>query len=77
MSRLLVGALAGSVLFGLAACGDKAQTLGDAGAKDVAAFNGTGSAFVAPGWQPGDKTSWEQHLRARMQRGQNDYAKAN
>ena len=77
MRRLLVGAMAGALLGLLAACGDKPQTLGNIGARDVAAFNGTGSAFVAPGWKPGDKTSWEQQLRARMQSGQNDYAKSN
>ena len=77
MRRLLVGAMAGGLLGLLAACGDKPQTLGNIGARDVAAFNGTGSAFVAPGWKPGDKTSWEQQLRARMQSGQNDYAKSN
>ncbi len=77
MRRLLVGVMAGGLLGLLAACGDKPQTLGNIGARDVAAFNGTGSAFVAPGWKPGDKTSWEQQLRARMQSGQNDYAKSN
>ncbi len=77
MNRPLVAAVVGALLITLAACGDKPQALGDAGARDVAAFKGTGSAFVDPGWKPGDKTSWEQHLRARMQRGQNDYAKAN
>ncbi len=77
MSRLRGGGIAGALLVVLAACGDKPQTLGDIGARDVPAFNGTGSAFVAPGWKPGDKTSWEQQLRVRMQSGQNDYAKAN
>ncbi len=77
MRRLPGAAIAVALLGALAACGDKPQTIGDGGAKDVAAFNGTGSAFVAPGWKPGDKSSWEQQLRARMQRGQNDYAKAN
>ena len=66
-------------LAALAACGDKPQTLGTGTASkpDAAAFNGTGSQFVAPGWKPGDKASWEQHLKARMQNGQNDYSKAN
>jgi hypothetical protein len=61
----------------LAACGDKPQEMGGAVRQDTAAFNGTGTPFVAPGWKPGDKTSWEQHLRARAQNGQNDYSKAN
>jgi hypothetical protein len=41
---------------------------------------GTGNAptaFVNGGWKAGDKTSWEQALRARAQDGQNDYAKSN
>lgn len=64
---------------GLSACGDKPQTLetGTASKKDSAAFTGTGSAYMAQGWKPGDKASWEQHLKARMQNGQNDYSKAN
>ena len=38
-------------------------------------FQGTGiAAFTAPGWKPGDKTSWEQQLKTRTQNGQNDYA---
>lgn len=64
----------------LVACGEKSQALnaGSVSKLDAAAFNGTGSAaFVAPGWKQGDKTSWEQHLKARMQNGQNDYSKAN
>ena len=45
--------------------------------QDAAAFQGTGMAFSAPGWKPGDKTSWEQQLKTRTQNGQNDYAKVN
>jgi len=61
-------------LLALAGCSEKPQTLG--GVKsDVPAFQGTGSNFTAPGWKPGDKTSWEQQLKTRGQ-GQNDYAKA-
>jgi len=71
---LVLGALA---LVTLTACGDKPQTLGSASKQDLAAFNGTGSPFVAPGWKPGDKTSWESHLKARMQNSQNEYSKAN
>ncbi len=64
----------------LAACGDKVQNLesGSASKQDAAAFFGTGSStFTAAGWKPGDKASWEQHLKTRMQNGQNDYSKAN
>ena len=64
----------------LAACGDKVQNLdsGSASKQDAAAYSGTGSStFTAAGWKPGDKASWEQHLKTRMQNGQNDYSKAN
>ena len=77
MKRITTLALAASALVMLAACGDKPQNLSSASKQDTAAFNGTGSSFVAQGWKPGDKTSWEQHLRARTQNGQNDYSKAN
>ena len=77
MRRVTSAAVLGLALAALTACGDKPQTLGGAGKLDTAAFNGTGSAFVAPGWKPGDKTGREQHLRARMQNTQNEYSKAN
>ena len=60
----------------LAACGEKPQT--GAGIKsDTPVFQGTQNSFVAPGWTPGDKTSWEQGLKARMQNSQNEYSKMN
>ena len=58
----------------LTACGEKAQTLG--AKNDATAFSGASNAFVAPGWQAGDKNSWEQHLRARAQYGMNDNSRA-
>lgn len=58
----------------LAACGEKPQTLG-AARNDGAAFQGTGNAFAAPGWTKGDKTSWEQGLKARAQNNQNEYTR--
>lgn len=63
----------------LIACGDKPQAMnpGSASKQDTAAFAGTGSAYMDKGWKAGDKASWEQHLKARMQNGQNDYSKAN
>ena len=60
----------------LAACGEKPQTLGNP-KSDAPAHAGTGSAFTAPGWKAGDKTAWEQHLKARQQNSQNDYSKMN
>ena len=58
----------------LAACGEKPQMLG--GVKsDVAAFQGVNNQYAAPGWKAGDKTSWEQSLKARAQNTQNEYSK--
>ncbi len=69
---ILLGCLAAATL--LSACGEKPQTLG--GKKsDAAAYLGAENAFVAPGWKVGDKTSWEQGLKARMQNTQNEYSK--
>ena len=58
----------------LTACGEKAQNLGTK--KDATAYSGADNAFVASGWTAGDKNSWEQHLRARGQYGQNDHSRA-
>lgn len=63
-------------VFLLAACGERAQTIGGA-RQDAAAYTGTGSAFMQPGWKPGDKTSWESELRARGQSSQNEYNRVN
>lgn len=77
MMRFSVIALSVSVLVGLSACGDKPQTLGTP-KQDATPFSGTGvAAFTDSGWKSGDKASWEQHLKARMQNSQNDYSKAN
>lgn len=76
MMRLV---LATAAVLALVACGEKPQTA--AGVKsDVPAFQGTSNAsnaYNAPGWKAGDKTAWEQHLKARMQNSQNDYSKMN
>jgi major membrane immunogen (membrane-anchored lipoprotein) len=58
----------------LTACGEKAQTLGTK--NDATAFSGAANSFVDAGWTAGDKNSWEQHLRARAQYGQNDNSRA-
>lgn len=68
--------LAAAMVFGLAACGDKPQTL-ESSKKDNPAFNGTGKAFANQDWKQGDKASWEAHLKARSQYGQNDYTRMN
>ena len=74
MTRLAVLVPVLAALAALSACGEKPQTLG--GRKsDAAAFQGAQNPFVAPGWKPGDKSSWEQGLKARMQNSQNEYSK--
>ena len=35
--------------------------------------DGAQNAYVAEGWKAGDQAGWEQHLKVRTQRGQNDY----
>jgi hypothetical protein len=76
MSRLITLIPVVAALFGLLACGDKPQTRGGNKA-DAASFQGAQNQFVVPGWKPGDKTSWEQGLKARMQNSQNEYSKTN
>ena len=69
---LLTAAVAALAL--LAACGEKPQSMG--GVKsDAAAFQGVNNNYAAPGWKAGDKTSWEQGLKARAQNTQNEYSK--
>jgi hypothetical protein len=74
-TTLNIGFVLASVI-ALSACGEKPQSLG--GVKsDAAPHAGVGtSQYAIPGWKAGDKTAWEQQLRARAQ-GQNDYAKSN
>jgi hypothetical protein len=61
----------------LAGCGESPQHLTASGVKpDTPAYQGAGaSQFVERGWQPGDRTSWEQQLRARAAYGQNEYTR--
>ena len=69
---LLISSL--SVALCLSACGDKPQSMG--GVKgDVAPYQGVDNKFAAPGWKAGDKTSWEQALKARTQNTQNEYTR--
>lgn len=76
MKRLQGFLLIAVAAFVLSACGDKAQTIGVSDSKhaDSDAWSVSSSdPYVAPGWTPGDKASWEDHLRRRTQM-QNDYA---
>lgn len=73
--RLTLMSIAVAALLGLAACGEKSQAMNANGVKhDDTPFSGVGqSQYVQSGWKAGDKTSWEQQLKARAQYGQNDY----
>ncbi len=53
MKHVRTATLAALALAVLSACGDKPQEMGSGIKQDAAAFNGTGSAFVASGWKPG------------------------
>lgn len=61
------------LFLGLAACSEPNQSLGASNAKvDGKPWQGAQDAFVAPGWQPGDKARWETQLQNRAQ-NQNEY----
>ena len=63
-----------ALLLALAGCAEREQTA--SGIKsDTASFQGTNRPYVAAGWKPGDRASWEQQLKVRTVQGQNDYAK--
>lgn len=72
-SGTVISAIAALIV--LTACGEKPQTA-KTGSNDVAPFQGATNGFVAAGWKPGDKTSWEQSLKARANNTQNEYSKA-
>jgi hypothetical protein len=74
MMRLMLAMSSLMTVVWLSGCGEKPQTLGG-GKNRVAAYQGADNKFVAPGWTPGDKTSWEQELKARAQNTQNEYSK--
>ncbi len=74
MTRTLTLVSALVAVVGLSACGDKPQGMG--GVKsDVPPFKGVETKYAEPGWKAGDKTSWEQALKARAQYTQNEYSR--
>jgi hypothetical protein len=73
MNRLLFACSTAALVWGLSACGEKPQTATPRKA-DAKAWQGADNRFTAPGWQAGDKASWDEQLRTRAQ-GQNEYNK--
>lgn len=61
--------------FWLTGCSEQPQAMG--GIKsDAAPHEGVGaSQYAQPGWKAGDRTAWEQQLKARTAYGQNDYTR--
>ena len=74
MKRIFITLTAVLTIAGLSACTEKPQTGGGV-THDAAPYAGTGSNFTQPGWKAGDKTSWEQQLKARQQYSQNEYTR--
>jgi len=64
------------LVLGLAACSEPSQELRSGQNTGAPAYAGTGSNFVAPGWTPGDRASWQRQLNVRVQR-QNEYNRIN
>lgn len=74
-AALIALMVAGGAL--LVACGEKPQTVTAAQKKsDAVAWQGApGDPFVAKGWKPGDKDSWQRQIHERNQY-QNEYNRA-
>ncbi len=83
MKRALSTAVLVAAALLLGACSERPQTNEHGVRLDAAPWTGTGvqpntgTAFTASGWTPGDRNSWEQHLKARMQFSQNEYTRIN
>jgi hypothetical protein len=78
MLRLTIACAAVLALLGTAGCGEKAQTAGQGATKktDGKPWEGAeGGAYSVGGWKSGDKAAWEAQLKARTERGQNEYTR--
>lgn len=65
---------AATAAIALAGCAEREQTA--SGIKsDAAPYQGTNRQFMAQGWKPGDRTSWESEMKVRTVNGQNEYVK--
>ncbi len=62
----------------LAGCGERAQTAGQGATKksDTKGWEGAQTTvYMAEGYKSGDKAAWEAQLKARAERGQNEYTR--
>ena len=65
----------------LAGCGERNQSSADksgirkSDTQAWAGVQGESAAFTTSGWKSGDKTAWEAQLKARTERGQNEYTR--
>ena len=57
----------------MAGCGEKPQKA-ESKVVGTPVWKGTNNGFMAPNWKAGDKTSWEDQMRARAQ-AQNEYTR--
>lgn len=74
--QLLVSVVALTVL-ALSACGERDQSItGSTNKSDAKPWQGAKNDFVAGGWTPGDKGSWEKQIHTRNQ-SQNEYVRIN
>jgi outer membrane biogenesis lipoprotein LolB len=72
--RALLGMLAATLL--LSACAEKAQVAATK-QRDARPWQGLAAGQAADaGWKAGDQAAWEEQLRMRAQRGQNEYTRA-
>jgi len=59
----------------LAACGEKPQTAGTR-KSDEQPWQGVAGQTAQAGFKAGDQAAWEEQLRMRTQRGQNEYTRS-
>jgi hypothetical protein len=77
MMRPALGIAALVAVLGLAACGERDQTLAaDRHHSPDQPWKGTSNGFMVKTWTPSDKAGWETQLRHRAQT-QNEYNKVN
>ncbi len=57
----------------LVACSENPQTANSQKRKDSPPYAGASQAYNDAGWKAGEKASWQEHLKVRAQRGQDDH----